>query len=174
MTDGTQHRLGRKDSKPRVHITYDVQVGDATEHKELPFVLGVLADLAGDNENHPPLREREFADINRDNFDVVMDRIAPRLTFGVDSTLPGHTDERIPVDITFRRMADFEPDNIARQVPALARLLDLRERLKSLLARATSSRQVAGFLDQILSDAEVRAAIGSVNGSAATEGDRHE
>lgn len=161
MTDGTQHRLGRKDNKPRVHITYDVQVGDAIEQKELPFVLGVLADLAGDNAEQPPLRDREFADINRDNFDGVMARQKPRLTFAVDSTLPGHDDERLPVDLTFERMADFEPDNVARRIPALARLLEIRERLKSLLARATGSRVVADFLDEILADADTRAAIGN-------------
>lgn len=176
MTDGTQHRLGRKDSKPRVHITYDVEVGDAIEHKELPFVLGVLADLAGDNTDLPPLREREFADINRDNFDQVMERVSPRLSFAVDSTLPGHADERLPVDLTFASMADFDPDNVARRVPALARLLDVRERLKSLLARATSSRVVADFLDEILADADARTAIGGELAATANDagGDRRE
>ena len=77
MSDGTQQRLGRKDNKPRIHIVYETEVGDAIEQRELPFVLGVLAHLAGDNKDQKPLHERDFVDINRDNFDEVMARLAP-------------------------------------------------------------------------------------------------
>lgn len=175
MSDGTQQRLGRKDNKPRIHIVYETEVGDAIEQRELPFVLGVLADLAGDNKDQKPLHERDFIDINRDNFDEVMARLDPRLTFTVDSTLPGHTDEQLAVELAFASMKDFDPDEVARKVTPLRDLLETRERLKSLLAKAVSSRDVASFLGEMMHDASAKDAVAAdLAADRTTGGNDHE
>src|ERR1700734_1551395 len=101
---------------PRVHITYDVETGGAIEKKEIPFVVGVLADLAGQPDKPlPPIKERKFIEIDRDNFDGVMARMSPRVAFKVDNRLT-NDDTQLGVDLRFSSMADFEPQNIAQQV----------------------------------------------------------
>ena len=95
--------------KNRVSITYDVEIGNAVETVELPFIVGVLGDFSADKEEREPLHERNFIDLDKDNFDSVLERIAPRLQMKVENTLEGD-DSVFEADISFNSMKDFEPE----------------------------------------------------------------
>lgn len=128
----TQHKIDRV-RPPRVHVTYDVEIGDAIEMKELPFVMGVLGDFTGQpTEPLPQLRERKFTEVNPDNFDAVLAGMKPHLAFSVQDKLTNDPDSKIKVDLHFKSMDDFEPDAVAQQVPPLKKLLDLRTKLADL------------------------------------------
>ena len=131
--DSTQHKLDRVRS-PRVQITYDVEVGGASELKELPFVVGVLGDFTGQPEQPlPKLKDRKFVEVNPDNFDTVLEGMKPHLNFAVENKLSEEPDApNLKVDLHFKSMDDFEPENVARQVKPLKELLDLRTRLSDL------------------------------------------
>src|SRR5690242_1501940 len=106
-SESTQHKLDRI-RKPRVHVTYDVEVGGAIQLRELPFVVGVLADLSGKPEEPlPKLKDRKFIDIDRDNFNKVLAGMKPRLAFQVDNTLQGDG-SKMNVELRFNSMVDFE------------------------------------------------------------------
>jgi type VI secretion system protein ImpB len=117
-----------------VHITYDVEVGDAIELKELPFVIGVLGDFTGQPEQSlPRMRDRKFVEINPDNFDKVLEGMSPHLAYAVENKLSEDPDAgQIRVNLRFKSMDDFEPENVARQVKPLKELLDLRQKLSDL------------------------------------------
>ncbi|HEY0601542.1 MAG TPA: type VI secretion system contractile sheath small subunit [Herpetosiphonaceae bacterium] len=135
VIESTQHVLDRV-RPPRVQITYDVEIGNAIEKVELPFVLGILADLSGSTENPLPLKDRKFVEIDRDNFNQILRAIGPTLeNLVVEEVLP-HTDgERLSVSLRFTQMADFQPANLVTQVPALKALLEERKRLRDLQAK---------------------------------------
>ena len=131
--ESTQKKLSRV-RPPRVHITYDVEIGDAIQLKELPFVVGVLSDLSGKPEEAlPRLRDRQFTEIDRDNFNSVLGAMKPRLTYRVDNKL-SDDDSKLGVELRFNNMDDFEPEQVVNQVlqvPALGihDLEGLRRRL---------------------------------------------
>ena len=129
----TQQKLSRV-RPPRVHITYDVETGDAIEIKELPFVVGVLGDFTGQPEQPlPRLKERRFVEVNPDNFDSVLESMKPHLAFAVENKLSEDPDAgQLKVDLHFKSLDDFEPEQVARQVKPLRELLDLRTRLNDL------------------------------------------
>jgi type VI secretion system protein ImpB len=129
----TQHKLDRV-RPPRVHITYDVEIGDAIELKELPFVLGVLGDFTGQAVDPlPRLRDRKFVEVTPDNFDSVLEGMKPHLSFAVENKLAEDPNAaQLRVDLHFKSMDDFEPDNVAKQVKPLRELLELRTRLSDL------------------------------------------
>ena len=131
--ESTQHKLDRVRS-PRVQITYDVEIGGAIEIKELPFVVGVLGDFTGQPEQPlPRLKDRKFVEVNPDNFDTVLEGMKPHLSFSVENKLSEESDApNLKVDLNFKSMEDFEPENVARQVKPLKELLDLRTRLADL------------------------------------------
>lgn len=131
--DSTQHKLDRVRS-PRVHITYDVEVGGAIELKELPFVVGVLGDFTGQPEQPlAKLKDRKFVEVNPDNFDSVLEGMKPHLSYSVENKLSEEPDApNLKVDLHFKSMDDFTPENVARQVKPLKELLDLRTRLSDL------------------------------------------
>lgn len=131
--ESTQHKLDRVRS-PRVHVTYDVEVGDAIEIKELPFVLGVLGDFTGMPEQPlPRLRDRKFVEVNPDNFDKVLEATQPRLAYAVENKLSEDPDAgQLRVNLHFKSLEDFEPEQVARQVKPLKELLDLRTKLSDL------------------------------------------
>jgi type VI secretion system protein ImpB len=131
--ESTQHKLARVRS-PRVHITYDVETGGAIELKELPFVVGVLGDFTGQpTEPLPKLKERKFVEVNPDNFDSVLEGMKPHLAFSIENKLSDEPDApNLKINLNFKSMDDFEPENVARQVPPLKQLLDLRQRLSDL------------------------------------------
>lgn len=148
--ESTQHKLDRVRS-PRVQITYDVEVGGAIELKELPFVVGVLGDFTGQPEQPlPKLKERKFVEVNPDNFDTVLEGMKPHLNFSVENKLSDEPDApNLKVDLHFKSMDDFEPENVARQVKPLKELLDLRTRLADL----RGSLQGNDKLEEMLLDA---------------------
>jgi type VI secretion system protein ImpB len=129
----TQHKLDRV-RPPRVHVTYDVEIGDAIELKELPFVMGVLGDFTGQpSEPLARLRDRKFTEVNPDNFDSVLEGMKPHLAFSVENKLSEDSNApQLKVDLHFKSMDDFEPENVASQVKPLRELLDLRTKLSDL------------------------------------------
>lgn len=131
--ESTQHKLDRV-RPPRVHITYDVEIGDAIELKELPFVLGVMGDFTGMPEQPlPRLRDRKFVEINPDNFDKVLEAMNPHLAYQVENKLSEDPDAgQLRVNLNFKSLEDFEPENIAKQVKPLKELLELRTKLSDL------------------------------------------
>src|SRR3984893_5243166 len=128
-----QHKLDRV-RPPRVQITYHVEVGGAIEIKELPFFVVVLGDFTGQpTEPLPKLKERKFVEVNPDNFDTVLEGMKPHLSFSVENKLSDEPDApNLKVDLNFKSMDDFEPENVARQIKPLKELLDLRTRLSDL------------------------------------------
>jgi type VI secretion system protein ImpB len=146
----TQHKLDRV-RPPRVHVTYDVEVGDAIELKELPFVMGVLGDFTGQpTEPLPRLRDRKFVEVNPDNFDSVLEGMKPHLSFSVENKLSEDpAAPQLKVDLHFKSMDDFAPDNVARQVKPLKELMDLRTKLSDL----RGSLQGNDKLEELLLDA---------------------
>ncbi|MDQ0454595.1 type VI secretion system contractile sheath small subunit [Rhizobium paknamense] len=136
--------------KPRVHIKYEVETEGAMVVKELPFVVGVLGDFSGDpTQPLKPFGERKFVQIDRDNFDDVMRRMAPGLRFAVPNTLQNDGTD-LAVELKFESMQDFEPGAIVEQVPALKALLDARNELRDLLSKADRSEDLERMLEDIL------------------------
>jgi type VI secretion system protein ImpB len=144
-------KLGRI-RKPRVHISYEVDTEGATVERELPFVMGVLGDFAGDpTEPLKPVAERKFVQIDRDNFNDVMARIAPGLNIKVDNTL-ADDGSQMAVNLKFRSIEDFDPQNVVQQVPALKSMLETRAKLRDLLSKADRSDELEQLLEQVLQD----------------------
>src|SRR5262249_12219678 len=129
-----QHKLDRV-RRPRVQITYDVETGGAMQKTELPFVVGVMADLSGQPKDPlRPLKERKFTNIDRDNFNEILSKSAPRLAMKVQNRLTDE-DTKLAVELNFKHMDDFEPARVAEQVGPLKELLDMRQRLTQLLSK---------------------------------------
>ena len=143
--------------RPRVHIKYEVETEGAEVEKELPFVVGVLGDFTGHpSEPLKPMKDRKFVQIDRDNFDDVLARMTPGLQLRVANTLRDDGSE-IPVSLQFRSMEDFEPAKVADQIPALRNLLEKRNQLRDLLAKADRSEELEALLEQVLqSDEDMR------------------
>jgi type VI secretion system protein ImpB len=155
MALSSQHKRVRKN---RVSITYDVETNGAVETRELPFVVGVIGDFAGNKpeDKRQPLDEREFTQIDKDNFNEVMGRIGPELSLKVDNRLTqdeeGESD--LQVDLSFKSMKDFEPEQIVNQVEPLKKLLETRNNLKVLLSKADRSKDLEKLLQQVLQNTE--------------------
>lgn len=151
--ESTQKKLSRV-RPPRVQITYDVEVGDAIETKELPFVLGVLGDYSGHpKEALPKLKDRKFVDIDRDNFDDVLKGVSPRLQVRVDNRLK-KDDSQIGVELKFEKMEDFEPQRVVSQLEPLRKMLEVRTRLSDLRNKITGNDRLEELLDEIVRDTE--------------------
>lgn len=151
---------------PRVHITYDVHIGDAIEMKELPFVMGVLADLSGNpDEALPRLRDRKFVEIDRDNFNAAMKGMKPRLAYKVDNKL-AEDDSQMGVELRFNSIDDFEPENVVNQVEPLKKLLDVRRHLSDLLAKTDGNDKLNDRLAEIVNNADLLQQAGKEIGVA--------
>ena len=151
--ESLQHTLDRVRS-PRVQITYDVEKGDAIEMKEIPFVVGVLADLSGKPEEPlPKLKERKMVEIDRDNFNQVLDGMKPRLAFRVDNKL-SDDDTAIAVELNFRSMGDFHPEKVAKQINPLRKLVEARERLSGLLTKLDGNDRLDELLQEVISSTD--------------------
>jgi type VI secretion system protein ImpB len=163
--DSTQHKLDRV-RPPRVQITYDVEVGDAIEIKELPFVMGVLGDFTGQpTEPLARLKDRKFVEVTPDNFDTVIANMKPHLAFSVENKLSKDPDAgNLKVDLNFKSMEDFAPENVARQVAPLRELLELRGRLSDLRGNMQGNDKLEELLRDAVSDsgklAKLRAELG--------------
>lgn len=143
----TQHTLDRVRA-PRVQITYDVQVGEAIEIKELPFVVGVLGDFTGmPAEPLAKLKDRKFVDVTLDNFDTVMSAMKPRLALSVENKLSEDPNAaNLKVDLNFKGLDDFSPTNVVRQVKPLNELLELRTKLADLRGSLQGNDKLEGLL----------------------------
>jgi type VI secretion system protein ImpB len=152
MSNSLQNWVGRN-RPPRVQITYDVEIGDAVEKKELPLVVGLLADLSGQPAQPlPKLKERRFVEIDRDNFDEVLGNITPRLDLSVPDTMKG--DGNLKIELNFKEFSDFHPEAIVSQVPRLAKLLEARQQLRDLLAKLDGNDELDDLLERVLLNTE--------------------
>lgn len=158
-SESVQKRL-QKIRPPRVQMTYDVEIGDAIETKEVPFVMGVIGDFGGNSEvEQKRLKERKFVNVDRDNFDEVMKGIEPRAAFQVENTLAGD-DTRIGVDLKFKSLDDFRPESVVEQVEPLRKLLEARTKLADLRNKLAGNDKLEDLLNDVLSSTEKLAELG--------------
>lgn len=170
MTESIHDKLKRV-RKPRVHITYDLETNGAVSEKEIPFVMGVMGDYSGDNtEAKKSLKDRKFAQIDGDNFNDLMGKINPKLNLKVANTLEGD-DSEMAVDLSFKNMEDFEPQNLVEQVEPLKRLLETRNKLRDLLTKADRSEDLEKILEDVLSNTDALASLSGELGVDASEGE---
>lgn len=155
MTESTQHKLDRV-RPPRVQITYDVEIGDAIQMKELPFVGGILADLSGKPENPlPKVKDRKFVEIDRDNFNEVMAATGPRLAFQIPNRLTQEDeDSMFNIELKFKEMDDFNPANVLKQIEPLRKLFDARQRLSDLLTKLDGNDELDNLLKDVVASTE--------------------
>jgi len=159
MSDSGQKFI-RRNRAPRVHITYE-DPSDAEKLIELPFVMGVMADLSGNaaGVDKPDVAQRKFLDIDMDNFENRMAAIQPGVAFRVRNKLGEATDEKMQVNLRFNKMDDFKPAQVARQVPALAKLLEARDQLKNLQLYMDGKADAEKKLRELLKDPALMAAL---------------
>lgn len=153
MAESLQHKLDRV-RRPRVQVTYDVETGGAMQKTELPFVVGVMADLSGNpKEKLPALKQRKVVSIDRDNFNSVLEKATPRVALKVDNKL---TDEggKVGVELNFKHIDDFEPARVAEQIPALRQLLEMRRQLVQLSSKMEGNDKLKELLAQIITNPE--------------------
>jgi len=170
MADSIHDKLKRV-RKPRVHITYDVETNGAVQEKELPFVMGVMGDYSGDNtENKKALKDRKFSQVDRDNFNEVMNNVNPQLNMKVENTLEADGSE-MSVNMDFKNMDDFEPQNIVDKVDPLKKLMETRNKLRDLLTKADRSEELESLLEEVLSSTD---ALESLQGELGSDDDKKE
>lgn len=161
--ESRQHTLDRVRS-PRVQITYDVEVGDAIEMKEIPFVVGVLADLSGKPEEPlPKLKERKLVEIDRDNFNQVLDGMNPRLAYRVDNKLTDD-DSSMAVELKFKSLEDFHPEKVAKQIDPIRKLVEAREKLSGLLNKLDGNDKLDDLLQDVISSTDSLEKLGKEAG----------
>lgn len=153
--DSIQKRL-EKVRPPRVQLTYDVEVGDAIEQKEIPFVVGVLGDFTGPADPDKPvarLKDRKFVGVDLDNFDDVMAGMAPRASYRVKNKLAEGGGE-FAVNLSFERIEDFRPEAVVQQVEPLRKLLEARTKLADLRNKMAGNERLEDLLGDVLSNTE--------------------
>lgn len=166
--ESTQQKLSRN-RPPRVQITYDVEVGDSIETKELPFVMGVVGDFSGKpKEELPKLKDRKFVNIDKDNFDDVLKAMAPRVILQVDNRLK-EDGSQLGVDLEFKKLEDFEPQAIVEKVEPLNKIFEARRRLSDLRNKLVGNNKLEELLEDVVRDTEKLQAISKGN-SKKTEG----
>jgi len=154
MPESLQHKLDRV-RPPRVQITYDVEIGGAILKKELPLVVGVLADLSGNpSVPLPRLRDRKFVEIDRDNFNQVLNACEPRLALRVNNTLVKDSDTKLNVELKFKELEDFSPLNVLQQIEPLRKLFEARQRLNDLIGKLDGNDALDSFLQQIAANTD--------------------
>lgn len=160
MADSLQHSLDRV-RRPRVQVTYDVDTGNAIERKELPFVVGVMADLSGQpSEPNAPLKSRKFVPLDRDNFQEVLAKSNARVATRVNNKL-ADDNTQLPVELKFRSLEDFEPEQVARQIPVLRELLEMRTQLSDLLGKLEGNDKLEQLLSEVIESSETAKALAS-------------
>lgn len=157
------HKKLEKVRPPRVQLTYDVEVGDAIEQKEIPFVVGVLGDFTGQRDEAKPLprlKDRKFVNVDMDNFDDVMKGMAPKASFRVKNRLSENGGE-FAVNLQFDRMDDFRPESVVDQVAPLRKLLEARTKLSDLRNKLAGNEKLEDILSEVLTSTEQLARIGA-------------
>jgi len=161
--DSVQKRL-EKVRPPRVQLSYDVEIGDAIEQKELPFVVGVLGDFSGNpKEPLPKLRDRKFVNVDLDNFDEVMQGVAPRAVYRVKNELSPEGGE-FAVDMSFEKIDDFRPEAVVQKVEPLRQLLEARTKLADLRNKLAGNEKLEDILNDVLSSTEKLAELSQAAG----------
>jgi type VI secretion system protein ImpB len=151
--ESIQKRL-QKVRPPRVQMTYDVEVGDAIEHKELPFVVGVIGDFSGQSEvEQKKLRDRSFVNVDNDNFDEVMKAVEPRAVYRVPNKLSDKGGE-FGVELKFKSIDDFRPEAVVQQVAPLKKLLEARTKLADLRNKLAGNEKLEDILSEVLANTE--------------------
>ncbi|MEO8155574.1 MAG: type VI secretion system contractile sheath small subunit [Rhizobacter sp.] len=153
--DSVQKRLERV-RPPRVQLSYDVEIGDGIESKELPFVMGVMGDFTGQqdpNDPLPKLRERKFVNVDLDNFDEVLDGMAPKASYRVRNKLSADGGE-FAVNLKFKSLDDFSPEAVVLQVEPLRKLLEARTKLSDLRNKLAGNDKLEDVLSDVLSNTE--------------------
>lgn len=153
--DSVQKRLD-KVRPPRVQLTYDVEIGDNVEQKELPFVVGVLGDFSGQidpNNPLPKVKDRKFVNVDLDNFDDVMAGMAPKAAYRVKNTLSPDGGE-FAVNLQFNQLDDFRPEAVVQQVEPLKKLLEARSKLSDLRNKLAGNEKLEDILGDVLSSTE--------------------
>jgi type VI secretion system protein ImpB len=171
MSESTQQVLSRV-RPPRVQITYDVEIGGAIEKKQLPFIVGILADLSGQpSEPLPKVKDRKFVEIDRDNFDGVLEAAAPRLAIRVPNKLKPDANEMLNVELKFKSMDDFGPVAVVQQIEPLRKLFEARNRLRDLLIKLDGNDELDTILREVVASTEEQAKLRSELGAAEASGD---
>lgn len=166
--ESLQHKLDRVRA-PRVQITYDVEIGDAIEMKEIPFVAGVLADLSGKPEEPlPKVKDRKFVEIDRDNFNNVLDAMKPRVAFKVDNKLT-QDDTKLAVELKFRSLDDFHPEQVAQQIEPIRKLVQARQRLSDLLGKLDGNDRLEELLQEVIASTDSLQKLGKETGLSGNE-----
>jgi len=156
----SQKFIGRNRA-PRVQIEYETEIGGAQQKVQLPFVMGVLADLSGKPADPlEPVANRNFLDISVDNFDARLKSMKPRVQFRVRNELTG--DGEIPVEMSFESMDDFSPDRIAAKVEPLRKLLEARQQLSNLVTYMDGKVGAEELLERVLKDPELLGSLASM------------
>lgn len=151
----------------RVQIKYDVETEGEDPILELPFVVGVMADLSGSPADPlKPLKQRKFTAISKDNFNAVMAGAAPRVAVKVPNRLTGNPDEELSVELQFKQMGDFDPGRIAEQVPVLNDLLTKRRQLSALLQKLDGNDDLEKLLKEVIGNADKVQAMAAARGVA--------
>jgi type VI secretion system protein ImpB len=160
MSNDTGQKFIRRNRAPRVHISYEDPY-NANRQIELPFVMGVMADLSGNNagSEKPEVGERTFLDVDMDNFEKRMAAIDPGVTFRVENKLQPDSKEKLSVSLNFKKMDDFSPAAVARQVPALKNLLEAREQLAHLLMYMDGKVAATSTIKALLNDPQLMQAL---------------
>lgn len=159
-------RFIKENRAPRVHIEYEVETFGSRQKVSLPFVMGVMSDLSGKSHvEKKALDKRDFVEFDMDNFDQRMAAIAPRVAFNVDNKLTGEGG-KLGVDVTFKSMEDFNPGQIAKNVPALAKLLEARQELNDLMLYMDGKDGAQDLLDKVLKDPSLLKALAAAKPAA--------
>ena len=168
-SESTQKKLSRV-RKPRVHIEYEVFTNGAMEKKELPFIAGVMGDFSGDpTEKLESIRDREFVNIDRDNFDQVMKKMNAGLNLRINNTI-ANDDSEIAVQLKFDKMDDFSPAAVAEQVPQLKKLLETRDKLRDLIVKIDGSNDLETILEDAIKNTDDLAKLAAELGIESSEG----
>jgi type VI secretion system protein ImpB len=168
MAGKSGQRFIKENRAPRVHIEYEVETYGSRQKVDLPFVMGVMSDLSGKSEvEKKTLDKRDFLEFDMDNFEQRMEAIAPRAVFQVENNLTG--EGKIAVDLTFKSMEDFTPGAVARQVPALNKLLEARQELSDLMAYMDGKDGAQDLLDKVLKDPDLMKSLAAAKPAADAE-----
>jgi type VI secretion system protein ImpB len=160
MARDSGQKFIRRNRPPRVHITYE-NPANAEEKVEIPFVMGVMSDLSGNTPGveKEDIAQRKFLDFDMDNLDARMAAIQPGVSFRVDNKLSDQAGEKVGVSLRFNKMADFEPAAVARQVPAVAKLLEARQQLANLVRYMDGKVAAEETVRKLLSDPQLMTAL---------------
>jgi len=156
-----------------VHLTYDVEIGDAFQTKELPLVLGVLSDLSGKPEpgQAPKMKDQSFVEIDRDNFNKVLAATKPRLAFQVENTLQGDG-SKLNLEMKFEHIMDFEPEQVVRKIEPLRKLLEARDRLRTLVNKMDGNDRLPELLQEVINNTDSLNRLSQETGRGTPEPER--